>query len=160
MRVRMAYGVTRPFLIAAAAAAVGLLNGACALDSQDSPELVGPSEQGVSVQLRALSDTVNADGVSNVGVQLNLRDNSGGPVNGQAVYFELESGDGTLVPQTGATYVGPVQGGFVMATDSNGLTRVVYVAGTSVGAVARISVRPYGIDGVRDFYRSVDILQK
>jgi len=142
------------------AAAAGLLGGACELEKVQEPQLAGPSETGVSVQLTALADTVNADGVSSVQVELVLRNNDGRPVTGRAVYFQLEAGDGTLLPQTGFTYVGPVQGGFVMATDSNGVTRVVYIAGTSVGTFATVSVRPYGIDGVRDFYRSVDILQK
>jgi hypothetical protein len=158
MRVGIPSGVRHPFLIAALAAA--LLGGACELEKVQEPGLAGPSETGVSVQLTALADTVNADGVSTVDVQLVLRNNNGGPVTGRAVYFQLVAGDGTLLPKTGATYVGPVQGGFVMATDSSGVTLVTYVAGTSVGATATVSVRPYGIDGIRDFYRSVDILQK
>jgi hypothetical protein len=158
MRVRIPNGVTRPFLIVAVAA--GVMGGACALEKVDEPQLSGPSETGISVQLTALADTVNADGVSSVEVELVLRDNNGGPVAGRAVYFELEAGDGTMLKQAGFTFVGPVQGGIVMATDANGVTRVVYIAGTTVGGLARISVRPYGIDGVRDFYRSVEILQK
>jgi hypothetical protein len=159
MRIRIPNGVvTRPFLIAAVAA--GLLGGACELEKVEEPQLAGPSETGISVQLIALADTVNADGVSTVDVELVLRNNDGSAVSGRAVYFELESGDGDLDPKTGFTYVGPVQGGFVMATDSSGVTRVVYTAGFSVGAFARVSVRPYGIDGVRDFYRTVEILQK
>jgi hypothetical protein len=158
MRVRIPNGVRHPFLIVAVAA--GLLGGACELEKVEEPQLAGPSETGISVQLIALADTVNADGVSTVDVELVLRNNNGSPVTGRAVYFELESGDGLLDPKTGFTYVGPVQGGFVMATDSNGVTRVVYTAGFAVGALARVSVRPYGIDGVRDFYRTVEILQK
>ncbi len=158
MRVRISNGVTRPFLIVAVAAA--LLGGACELEKVQEPALSGPSETGISVQLTALADTVNADGASSVQVELVLRNNNGSPVSGRAVFFQLEAGDGTLLPQAGFTYVGPVQGGFVMATDGNGVTRVMYVAGTAVGTFATVSVRPYGIDGVRDFYRAVDILQK
>lgn len=158
MRVRIPNGVTRPFLIAAVSG--GLLGAGCALDKVDQQELVGPSETGISVQLTALPDTVNADGVSTSQVELVLRNDNGDPVTGRAVYFQLEAGDGEMLQQPGFTYVGPVQGGLVMATDSNGVTRVVYIAGTSVGTFARIGVRPYGIDGVRDFYRSVEILQK
>ncbi len=157
MRVRIPNGV-RPFLVAAVVG--GLLSGGCALEEVEQQELVGPSETGISVQLTALPDTLNADGVSTAQVELVLRDNSGAPVSGRAVYFELEAGDGTMLQQPGFTYVGPVQGGLVMATDGNGVTRVVYIAGTTIGAFARISVRPYGIDGVRDFYRTVEILQK
>jgi hypothetical protein len=157
MRFRIPNGV-RPFLIVAATG--GLLSGGCELDKVDQQELVGPSETGISVQLTALPDTVNADGVSTAQVELVLRDNRGVAVSGRAIYFELEAGDGEMLQQPGFTYVGPVQGGLVMATDANGVTRVVYIAGTSVGTFARIGVRPYGIDGVRDFYRTVEILQK
>lgn len=157
MRFRVKNGV-RPFLIVALAG--GLLGGGCELSELDQQELVGPSETGISVQLTALPDTVNADGVSSAQVELVLRDNSGAAVSGRAIYFELEAGDGVMRQQSGFTYVGPVQGGLVMATDVNGVTRVVYTAGTSVGTFARIGVRPYGIDGVRDFYRTVEILQK
>lgn len=157
MRFRIPNGV-RPFLIVAVTS--GLLGAGCELDTVEQPELVGPSETGISVQLTALPDTLNADGVSTSQVELVLRDNNGAPVAGRAVYFELEAGDGVMLQQPGFTYVGPVQGGLVMATDNNGVTRVVYIAGTSVGTFARIAVRPYGIDGVRDFYRTVEILQK
>lgn len=158
MRFRIPNGVTRPFLVAAAVA--GLLSGACALEKVNEPELVGPSELGVSVQLTALPDTVNADGVSTVQVQLTVRANSGEPLNGLAVLFHLDGGDGTMLQQPGFTYVGPVQDGIVMATDSNGTARVVYIAGTAAPATVTISVRPYGIDGVRFFTRSVEILQR
>ncbi len=157
MRFRIPNGV-RPFLIVAVTG--GVLSGGCELDKLDQQELVGPSETGISVQLTALPDTVNADGVSTAQVELVLRNNTGAAVSGRAVYFELEAGDGEMLQQPGFTYVGPVQGGLVMATDSNGVTRVVYIAGTSVGTFARIGVRPFGIDGVRDFYRTVEILQK
>ena len=158
MGVRMPNGVVRPLLIVAMAG--GLLSGGCALDKADELELVGPSETGISVQLTALPDIVNADGVSTAQVEAVLRDSVGAPITGRAIYFELEAGDGEMLQQPGFTYVGPVQGGLVMATDSNGVARVVYTAGTSAGTFARISVRPYGIDGVRDFYRTVEILQK
>jgi len=148
-------------LLVIAAGAAALLSGACqALEKVEDPQLSGPSETGISVQLIALADTVNADGVSSVDVELVLRNNNGSPVTGRAVYFQLEAGDGLLDPKTGFTYVGPVQGGFVMATDNNGVARVVYTAGFAVGGRARVGVRPYGIDGLMDFYRSVEILQK
>ena len=156
MRVRMAYGVTRPFLIVAATAA--LLSGGCALDSVPSDPLFGPSETGVSVQLTALPDTLNADGVSTAQIRLTIRDNSGRGIQNQAVYFAL-NGDGELDPSAASRYVGPVQSGFVMATDSNGIADVVYTAGFALNTIT-VFVRPYGIDGVRFYERSVDILQR
>jgi hypothetical protein len=160
MRVRIPKRVLRPFLVAIAA---GLLSGACALDKVKETELVGPSEQGVSVQLTALPDTVNADGISQVQVELKVRANSGEPLSGLAVLFHLDAdaGGGIMVQHPGFTYVGPVQDGIVMATDTNGAARVIYTAGTQVGGTATISVRPYGIDGNRLFTaRTVDILQR
>jgi hypothetical protein len=158
MRGRIPNGVTRPFLIVAAAA--GLIAGACELNKANQTELVGPSELGASVELTALPDVVNADGVSSVRVELKVRANSGEPLKGLAVLFHLDAGDGTMLQDPGFTYVGPVQDGLVMATDTNGVARVIYIAGTAVGTTATISVRPYSVDGVRFFTRSVDILQR
>jgi len=160
MKVRIPDGALRPFLIVAVAG--GLLSGACALEKVDQQELVGPSETGVSVQLTALPDVVNADGVSTVLVELQVRANSGEALSGLAVLFHLDSapGDGQMLQDPGFTYVGPVQEGIVMATDGNGRARVIYTAGTAAGTTATISVRPYGIDGIRFFTRTVDILQR
>ena len=55
--------------------------------------MFGPSETGVSVQLTALPDTLNADGVSRAQIRLTIRDNSGRGLQNLAVYFEWE-GDG------------------------------------------------------------------
>lgn len=156
MRACIPNGARRPFLIAVVAA--GLLGGACALDKAEDPQVAGPSETGVSVQLTALPDVVNADGVSTARIELTLRDNSGRGLQGQAVYFTW-SGDGELDPSPSSVYVGDVQSGFVMASDSNGKAVVVYTAGTALGTVT-VYVRPYGIDGVRFYERSVDILQR
>lgn len=156
MRACFLNGATRPFLIAAVSAS--LLAGGCALDSAKDPQVAGPSETGVSVQLTALPDVVNADGVSTVRVELTLRDNSGRGLQGQALYFSF-TGDGELDPAPASVYVGDVQSGFVMASDSNGKASVIYTAGTSLGTVT-VYVRPYGIDGVRFHERSVDILQR
>jgi hypothetical protein len=78
-------------------------------------------------------------------------------VNGQAVWFDHD-GDGTLLPASGSRYVGPLQTGFVMATDSSGVANVVYVAGISSRTVT-VTVRPYGIDAARAFVRTVEIVQ-
>jgi hypothetical protein len=158
---RFASGDSHPRLIAATVAALGLLVviGACGgLDKVEKPAVSGPSETAISVQLTALPDTLNADGVSTSVVQLVLRDNDGSPFNGLAVYFN-HNGDGLLVPSASSTYVGPVQTGFVMATGSDGTANVVYVAGSRIGTVT-VYVRPYGIDGARWFERTVEILQR
>lgn len=145
--------------LAATALAVLLSGVGCGLDKAEEPALAGPSETGVSVQLTALPDILNADGVSASVVQLVLRSNTGAPISGRAVNFYLESGDGILAPSASSTYVGPIQTGFVMATDRDGVTNVVYVAGSGIGVV-RVAVRPYGIDSNLGFYRTVDIWQQ
>ena len=145
--------------LAATALAVLLSGAGCGLDKTDEPALAGPSETGVSVQLTALPDILNADGVSASVVQIVLRSNNGAPLSGRAVNFYLESGDGILAPSASSTYVGPIQTGFVMATDRDGVTNVVYVAGSGIGVV-RVAVRPYGIDSNTGFYRTVDIWQQ
>jgi Invasin, domain 3 len=140
------------------ALAMLLFVGGCNLDKQTDPNLSGPSDQGVNVDLVALPDTLNADGVSQSIVRLVLRDNTGRPISGLAVLFEF-NGDGVLSPSADSTFVGPIQNGIVMATDSDGTARVVYVAGTGIGSVT-VFVRPYGIDAANLFYRSVEIWQR
>ncbi len=156
MRVCLGNAGLRPLL--ALVATLGLVMGGCGLDSVEDPPLVGPAETGVSVQLTALPDTVNADGVSQSTVQLVLRHPDGSPFSGLAVYFAFE-GDGVLSPSPASTYVGPVQTGFVMATDNNGATNVVYTAGTGIGTVT-IFVRPYNFDAAYAFERTVEIAQR
>ena len=144
----------------AAVAALGLTLAAssCGLDKVQTPALIGPSETGYSVQLTALPDTLNADGVSASAIQLILRDSEGRPAVGRAVLFEF-NGDGTLVPNAASHYVGPIQSGIVMATDRDGVANVVYVAGTAITTVT-VGVRPYGIDAANGFYRTVEIFQR
>ena len=156
MRLPFAGRDVRPLLVLAAA--LGLVAGGCSLDKTEQEGLIGPSETGISVELRALPDTLNADGVSASTVQLILRDASGQPVNGMAVWFDHD-GDGTLVPSPASRYVGPLQTGFVMATDGNGTAKVLYYAGTTRGRTVTVVVRPYGIDAARAFLRTVEIVQ-
>jgi hypothetical protein len=157
MRVSLGNAGLRSLL--AFVAALGAVTAGCSLDKvQDAPPLVGPAETGISVQLTALPDTVNADGVSQSTVQLVLRYADGSPFSGLAVYF-AHDGDGVLQPSPSSTYVGPVQTGIVMATDGNGVANVVYTAGTGLGSVT-VFVRPYNIDGASFFERTVEILQR
>ncbi len=133
------------------------LTGCGGLDRPASPDLSGPADVGVSVELTALPDTLNADGVSQSVIRLVLRDQNGQPVSGRSVLFEHD-GDGYLAPSTASTFVGPVQTGLVMATDRDGVAYVVYVAGTHPGTVT-FAVRPYGIDTALTFFRSVQLFQ-
>lgn len=156
MRVSIRKAGPRPVL--ALVGTLALLVVGCGLDEVDLPPVQSPSETGISVELTAVPDIVNADGVSESVVQLVLRQPDGTPLSGRAVLFGLD-GDGTLVPSASSTYVGPIQTGMVMATDRDGVANVVYVAGTSYRVVT-VWVRPYGSDYTSAFYRSVEIAQQ
>ncbi len=145
----------------AAVVAIGLalVASGCGLDKAPEPDLSGPSDTGVSAELQALPDVLNADGVSQSVVRLVLRDDKGQPISNHSVLFQHD-GDGLMVPSAASTYVGPVQTGLVMATDKDGVAYVVYVAGLGIGSV-HVFVRPYGIDTMYSpWERSVEILQR
>jgi hypothetical protein len=141
--------------------AVGLLlsSAGCGLDKAQKPDPTGPSDVGVSTDLVAAPDVLNADGVSESVIMLTLRDQDGKPISGRSVIFDTD-GDGRLVPSTSSTFVGPVQTGIVMATGQSGTAYVVYVAGTAITTV-HVYVRPYSIDTTyTPSYRSVEIIQR
>jgi hypothetical protein len=146
---------------AAVVAGLGLVAtlglGACELGTYEQPGLVGPSETGISVQLTALPDTVNADGVSTSRIRLVLRNENGQPKTGLSVLFTGE-GDATMLPSgPESSFVGPVQEGLVMVTDSSGEAEVLIIAGFSAGTTVTVAVRPYGIDAANRFFRTVEI---
>lgn len=146
-------------LAATGVAVVLLASWGCKLDREQPPSLTGPSDVGISVDLVAAPDTVNADGVSTSEVSLVLRDNLGQPLTTRPILFQHD-GDGVLRAAPGAHYVGPVQTGIVMATDGNGSTRVIYRAGRGIGTLS-VWVRPYSTDTTyTPFYRSVEIVQR
>lgn len=155
---RVSLGKTRLGPLTAVVAILSLAAAGCGLDEVDVPPVEGPSETGISVELTALPDTLNADGVSVSVVKLVLRNSDGAAANAVPIYF-AHDGDGVISPGGGATFVGPVQTGLVMLTDRNGATSVVYTAGSYIGTVT-VYVRPYNIDGARWFERTVEILQR
>jgi len=148
----------RPLAGACLALLAFLASSGCGLDEVGIPALVGPSELGLSVDLKASPDTINADGVSQSVVRLVARDENGRPAAGRPILFQLIEGDGVLV--AGSLVVGPLQGGLALATDSAGVAQVVYTAGFNTGT-ATVGVRPYSFDGtVIPFLRTVRILQR
>ena len=151
----------RPRAARAAALALGMLLvvTGCVLDDHETPPVNGPSQTGLSVQLSALPDTVNADGVSRSVVELVLRDQNGNPAPGRAILFELLAGDGKMIPSAASTYVGPVQTGLVMATSESGQAVVIYVAGKNI-TTAAIGVRAYSFDAAREFLSTIEISQR
>ncbi len=135
----------------------------CVTNEAEPPPLNGPSQTGLSAQLFALPDTVNADGLTRSTVRLVLVDQNGNPASGRAVLFKLLAGDGKLVPSSASTYVGPVQGEytFVMATSDAGEADVVYVAGRARDTIVTIGIRPYNFDATMNTYlATVEITQR
>ena len=138
--------------------ALGLVG--CGLDEENEPALSGPSETGISAQLSAFPDTVNADGVSQSVVQLILRDQTGAPAAGRAVLFLQVGGDGYMTPSASSTFVGPLSNGsLVMATADDGSAEVVYTAGYNV-QTATIGVRPYSFDATSPYLSTIEIAQR
>jgi Invasin, domain 3 len=140
--------------------ALGLLLAAagCELSKQQQPDLTGPADQGFNIELEALPDTLNADGVSTSRLRAVVRNQSGAPITGYAVLFQHD-GDGVLRPASGSTYVGPIQTGEVMATDNNGTAFMVYTAGFDLRTVT-VAVRPYNFDAGSFYFRAVFIYQR
>ncbi len=145
---------------ALAVGALGLLfaGSGCDLNRSGRPDPTGPADQGFNIELEALPDTLNADGVSTSRIRLVVRNQNGQPISGYAVLF-LHDGDGILNPDPSSTYVGPIQSGKVMATDSNGVVFMVYTAGLDTGRLVQVAVRPYNFDASDFYVRSVFILQ-
>ena len=81
MRVSLGNAGLRPLLVFVAT--LGLVTAGCGLGKVEDPPLVGPSETGLSVQLTALPDVLNADGVSQAVVQMVMRDANGKAVTGE-----------------------------------------------------------------------------
>jgi hypothetical protein len=156
-------GLVWPVLLALVASLS--LPGCGGLDRQQGPDLVGPAEQGISVEFVALPDTLNADGgLSYSVIRLVLRDASGKPIPNRAVMMHSD-GDGDFLPAPGSTYVGPLQDPLtkVMATDSNGTVFMHYLSGTQRERRVTIDVRPYATDTARQIdlpFRSVEIWQR
>ena len=143
-----------------AVALVVAMNG-CGLEEVRIPPLVGPADAGLSLQLSANPDTIAADGVSQSVVRIQARDQNGRPAAGRQLSVQLKSGDGFLV--AGSVLVGLLQSAVSLQTDNNGIAQVVYTAGTSIGSLAVIGVRPYSFDATFDpdaRERVVSILQQ
>jgi hypothetical protein len=144
----------RQWPVVGALAFVFAMNG-CGLDEVEVPGLVGPSETGISLQMQANPDIVNADGVSQSVVRITVRDQNGRPAQGQQLLVSF-SGDGFIV--AGSVLVGPLQNAISVTTDTNGIAQVVYVAGTSAGSTVRVFAMTYNSDFNGRFEQSVQIL--
>jgi hypothetical protein len=134
------------------------LSGCDKLDRVSVPGLIGPSELGLSLQLTATPDVLNADGISQSIVRITLRDQNGAFAPGKAVFVQLTRGDGFLI--AGSVLVGLLQTGVSVTTDANGVAQVVYNAGTARNTFATIAARPYSFDANNPVFGTVQILQE
>jgi len=128
----------------------------CTVDEVDVPPYFGPSELGLSLQMGASPDLINADGVSQSVVTITARDHNGRAAVNRLLYISGQ-GDGALI--AGGVLVGPLQSGFTIATGSNGVAQVVYQAGFNITTVV-IQARPYGFDAFAGVTREVAIDQR
>jgi hypothetical protein len=139
--------------VVGALALIFAMNG-CGLDEVEVPPLVGPSETGISLQMQANPDVVNADGVSQSIIRITVRDQNGRPAQGQQLLVSF-NGDGFII--AGSVLVGPLQNAISVSTDSNGIAQVVYVAGFNAGSTVTVFAIPYGTDINGRFENTVQI---
>ena len=114
---------------AAGILACGLAFQGCGLDEVKVPEsLIGPSEVGISLEMRANPDVVVADGIQTSVIHAVVTDQNGKRVPGKPVVFTIMDGGGniaeigTLTSASGAR----VYGSTTVTSDSQGIARVVY----------------------------------
>jgi hypothetical protein len=140
--------VRRHRAVVGVAALVAAMSG-CGLNEVNVPSLVGPAEGGLSLQMTASPDRVNADGVSQSLVRIQARNQNGDPAANRQLFVTLGgSADGFLV--AGSVLVGELNNGMSLMTDSNGVAQVVYLAGFRGGTLAQIRVQPFGSDATAD----------
>jgi hypothetical protein len=142
--------VRRHGLVLGALALIAATNGCGVggLDDVKVPPLIGPSETGISLDMKASPDTLNADGVSQSVVRIQVRDQNGKPAPGRQLAVRLAQGDGFLV--AGSLVVGPLQTAASLATDNSGVAQVVYTSGFTPGLLVVIGVKPYSFDATND----------
>jgi hypothetical protein len=103
--------------------------------------------------MTAVPDKVSADGVSQAVVRILARDPNGRPAPNRQLFVTLGgSADGFLV--AGSVLVGSLQTGVSLLTDNNGVSQVVYVAGTIPGTLAQIRVTPYSFDATLEPFQA------
>jgi PKD repeat protein len=139
---------------ALAAAIIVAALGGCKLNKERVPDLSGPSELAMSLQITARPDVLTADGFSTASIQVVVRNQNGQPVSGQALTFAITdfagrfASIGTLTPD-------------VATTGSNGIAQVIYQAPPRTDATANnrvlVVARPITGDAAGQIYRSVEI---
>jgi hypothetical protein len=120
---------TKRWLLAVLVAGLG---GSCTLDNPNAPQLAGPSEQGRSIELRAVPDHLVADGWSSSVIEGVLRGPNSERLSGVSISFDIQGfvDQGNLAPLNGPrpTYGGVESGPVAAMTDSDGVARARYWA--------------------------------
>jgi hypothetical protein len=112
-------------------------------DEATIPPLEGPSGLALSIEMEAVPNFLNADGISTSTITITVRDPAGKPVPGKPL-FAQHDGDGSL--HAASAPIGGLQTGISLATDANGVARLVYRAGTAVDRLVTIRCEPYSAD--------------
>lgn len=147
----------------------------CGVDQPSIPELSGPSELAVSLQMRAIPDQLTADGWSSAVIEVTYRDENGRTVAGRTINFDLGAQStvgaagglffdlGNLAPLNGLRPIagGPEATAVSAVTDSSGVARVRYWAPFRTDqendTIVTITARPAGTDFRSAIFRQVDI---
>ena len=137
-----------------AALSVALALSGCSLHDVSIPELDGPSELGLSLQLKANPDVLTADGQSTSVITATVRDQNGRPASGRTIFFATadESGRFAALGELSAEQV---------VTDGNGVALTIFTAPPRTDATANQTVvilaRPVGDDANGALFRAVRI---
>jgi hypothetical protein len=128
--------------------------GACNTNKVEIPELSGPSELALSLNLTASPDVLVADGASTSAIQATIRDHNGRPVPGQAVFFSVTDAAGNFAD------IGELNAPSAVSGPS-GTAQVIYRAPARTDATAnqlmRVVARPISTDALGQIYRTVNI---
>jgi PKD repeat protein len=79
---------------------LGAAFAACGVDKQTAPDLAGPSEFAQAITLSATPDHLLQDGASKTVISALVRDESGRPISGLGIRWNVVSSDGTTFAQT------------------------------------------------------------
>lgn len=134
----------------------------CGLHGVDVPDIQGPSELAIALQLTVTPDVLTADGFSTAFIQAEVRDPDGRVMANRDIFFAIadESGRfadiGTLFDlvgnQLGATDA-------IIRTNAQGLAQLIYRVPPRTDATANqtilVKARPVGTDANGAIYRFV-----
>jgi PKD repeat protein len=135
------------------AVAACVASAGCTVHKTDTPDLMGPSEFGVSIDVAASPDAINRNGVDSSTIQVRVLDENGKPKSGQELRLAILVNNipedlGTLSPRS-------------VTTDANGTAAAVYTAppagGITFGSTIAIGAATVGTNAQTAQWRTADI---